>query len=120
VRQSSTGAAHRRSPTPARRRPCAGIGDVIDVERIGTRLTRAAGPGYPVVVDSTHPPRTPPPATPARVALVLIIAAAAATAIVVFTDAPGFVDLLIVLACALGLGLVARRMARRVRGRRRG
>jgi hypothetical protein len=54
------------------------------------------------------------------VALVLIIAAAAATAIVVFTDAPGFVDLLIVLACALGLGLVARRMARRVRGRRRG
>jgi hypothetical protein len=82
-------------------------------------LTRAAAAGYPVVVDST-PRRTPPPATPARVAFVLIVAAATAVALVVFTDAPGFVDALIVVACALALGLLAGRLSTRVRGRRRG
>jgi hypothetical protein len=70
-------------------------------------------------VDSTRR-RPPSPATPARVGFVLIVAAAGAVALVVFTDAPGPVDVVIVLACAVALGVLAGRLATRVRDRRRG
>jgi hypothetical protein len=47
----------------------------------------------------------------------LLLAAAAAVAVVRFVDGPFFVDVAVVVACAVALGLLARWMSRRVRGR---